>query len=171
MLLIESATLRVWNISTKVIITAAFTSMQDTWFTNSKILLSCYVYSVHVWEINPRLILFSGKVCFHFSENVHYRNNIFPLSFHKVFLYDVNVGVWCAMSATEIMAPVFFFETIISHACILYVQIQCLNTSTVTSELVSFFRIFEITHLRGYLIAYRGILTLQYPYNNVWIHR
>jgi hypothetical protein len=35
-----------------------------------------------------------------------------PHAVHQVPLYDIKVGEWCAVSARQIMAPVFFYMTV-----------------------------------------------------------
>jgi hypothetical protein len=35
-----------------------------------------------------------------------------PHTVHQVPLYDIKVGEWCAVSARQIMAPVFFYTTV-----------------------------------------------------------
>jgi len=36
-----------------------------------------------------------------------------PMLFREVSLYDFKISVWCAMSATRIIGPSFFFRTVI----------------------------------------------------------
>ena len=79
-----------------------------------------YLHGVHAGEIDPTLILFSGEAWFHLGGLVNSQNNRYwsaenPMLIQEVPLHGVQVGVWCAMSATRIIGPIFFSETLNSH--------------------------------------------------------
>jgi len=66
---------------------------------------------VHAGEINPTLIP-CNEVWFHFSGHMNSQNTInrsveIHMLIHEVPLYDDNVDVWCAMSATRVNGPIF----------------------------------------------------------------
>ena len=44
-----------------------------------------------------------------FDIYVNFQNNRLHLPTHEVTLKDVKVGVWCAISATAVTGPIFFF--------------------------------------------------------------
>lgn len=70
---------------------------------------------VNAGEINPTLIPCNEKVWFHFSGhmNSQYKINLSVenhMLIHEVPLLDDNVDVWCAMSATRVIMPIFFWD-------------------------------------------------------------
>jgi len=67
---------------------------------------------VHAGEINPTLIPCNEEVWFHFSGHMNSENKINwsvqnHMLIHEVPLHDDNVDVWCAMSATKVIGPIF----------------------------------------------------------------
>jgi inhibitor of nuclear factor kappa-B kinase subunit alpha len=63
------------------------------------------------------LTFFSDEAWFHMQGYINMQNNRYWSSqnshlTHKVLLYPVKVGVWCAVRAIRIVGPVFFKETI-----------------------------------------------------------
>jgi len=70
---------------------------------------------VNAGKINPTLIPCNEEVWFHFSGhmNSQYKINL-PVENHKLIhevpLHDDNVDVWCAMSATRVIGPIFFWD-------------------------------------------------------------
>jgi hypothetical protein len=75
------------------------------------------VSTVFEGEIDPKLTFFSDKAWFLLQGYIYTQNNRYwssqnPHLTHKVLLYPVKVGVWCAVSARRIVGPGLFNETI-----------------------------------------------------------
>jgi hypothetical protein len=66
-----------------------------------------YYYALHGGEIDPTLILISGKAWFHLSELMNSQSKMFPMLIHKVTSLDVHLGIWCAMNANRITGPIY----------------------------------------------------------------
>jgi hypothetical protein len=49
----------------------------------------------------------SDEAWFYLTIYVNYPKNCFPLLIYEVPLHNIIVGVWCAMSATKIIHPIF----------------------------------------------------------------
>jgi hypothetical protein len=68
-------------------------------------------------EIDLQLAFFSDEAWFHLQGYVNTQNNRYwssqyPHLTHEALLHPVQVGVWCALSARRIVAPVIFNNTI-----------------------------------------------------------
>jgi hypothetical protein len=57
-------------------------------------------------ELDLTVIMFSGDTWFHTTGCVNPQNNRFPKLIHEIPLF-VTAGVWCAMSETMIIEPIF----------------------------------------------------------------
>jgi len=71
-------------------------------------------------QIDPNLLLFSDEAWFHLSGYVNSQNNRYwaaenPHQLHEVPLHDQKVGVWCAISRTRLIGPIFFNNTVNSE--------------------------------------------------------
>jgi len=65
-----------------------------------------YLHEMRDDELDPTVVLFSGDTWFHTTGCVNPQNDIFPKLIHEIPLF-VTAGVWCAMSATMIIEPIF----------------------------------------------------------------
>jgi hypothetical protein len=86
---------------------------------------SWFLQSVIEGEIDPHLTFFSDEALFHLQGYINTQNNRYwssqnPHLTPKVLLHPVKLGVWCAVSATRIVGPMFFNETV---NCKRYVQV------------------------------------------------
>jgi hypothetical protein len=62
--------------------------------------------------LDPKLKFFADEAWFHLSgyvntQNNRYWNSINPRQTFEVLLNDQKIGVWCAIAATRIIAPIF----------------------------------------------------------------
>jgi hypothetical protein len=62
----------------------------------------------------------TGKAYFYLNDHINTQNSRYcsadsPRLIHKVLLHDVNFGVWCVVSATTVIRPNFFPDTINSE--------------------------------------------------------
>jgi len=60
-------------------------------------------------ENGLHILQLSKEVWIHLTGYVKYQRPRFPILIHKLPLRDVKIGVWCAISATRIITPIFFF--------------------------------------------------------------
>jgi hypothetical protein len=84
---------------------------------------SCFLQSFVEGEIDINLAFFSAEAWFHMQGYINMQNNRYwssqnPHLTCKVRLHPVKVGVWCAVNARKIVAPVFFNEIIAKDICV-----------------------------------------------------
>jgi hypothetical protein len=68
-------------------------------------------------EIDPTLYFMSDEAWFHLSGHVNSQNTRYwsaedPHNLHQVPLHDQKIGVWCPVSASQIIGPIFFDTTV-----------------------------------------------------------
>src|SRR6185437_9724828 len=71
-------------------------------------------------HIEPNSLFFTDEAWFHLtgyvnSQNNRYWSNENPHQLHEVPLHDAKVGVWCAISRTRLIGPIFFDDTVTSR--------------------------------------------------------
>jgi hypothetical protein len=86
---------------------------------------SWFLQSVVEGEIDQQLTSFSDEAWIHLQRYINTQNNRHwrsqnPHLIHETALHPVKFGVSCALSATRIVGPVYFNETI---NCEIYVQV------------------------------------------------
>jgi hypothetical protein len=89
----------------------------------------CRLFQQSVYDgmVDPDFVFCTDEARFHLSGYVNSQNNRYrsaenPHSVHEVLLHDVKIGVWCAISAHEIIGPVFFQKTINSERYVRLIQ-------------------------------------------------
>ena len=68
-------------------------------------------------RLDPQLYFMSDEAWFHLSEYVSSQNTRYwssenPHVIHKTPSHDLKIGVWCAVSRTKIVGPIFFESTL-----------------------------------------------------------
>jgi hypothetical protein len=76
--------------------------------------------AVHDGVLDPKLTFFTDEAWFHLSgyinaQNNRYWSNINPSQTFEVPFHDQNIDVWCAITASRIVEPIFFENTINSE--------------------------------------------------------
>jgi hypothetical protein len=84
---------------------------QRIWFCN------WMLKNVHGGLVNSQLLFITNEAYFHLSGYVNARNtriwnDKYPHSVHQIPLHDTKIGVWCAVSARQIIGPIFYHETV-----------------------------------------------------------
>jgi hypothetical protein len=79
-----------------------------------------FLQAVHDSVLDPKLTFFTDEVWFHLSRYINAQNNkywssINPRQSFEVLLYDQKIGVWCAITSSRIVGPIFFENTINSE--------------------------------------------------------
>lgn len=79
-----------------------------------------YLQSIHDGLVDTNFFFFTDEAWFHLNGYVNTQNNRYwsstnPHQFREVPLHDVKVGVWCAISASRVIGPIFFEDTINSN--------------------------------------------------------
>jgi len=75
---------------------------------------------IFIGQIDPNLLFFSDEAWFHLSGYINSQNNRYwstdnPHQVHEIPLHDQKIGVWCAISRTKIIGPIFFQDTVNSE--------------------------------------------------------
>ena len=75
---------------------------------------------IFLGHIDPNLLFFSDEAWFHLTGYINSQNNRYwstdnPHQLHEVPLHDQKVGVWCAISRTRLIGPIFFDDTVNSQ--------------------------------------------------------
>jgi hypothetical protein len=75
---------------------------------------------VHDGFLDPKLTFFTDEAWFHLSGYIYaqsnrYLSSINPRQMLEVPLHDQKIGVWCAITASRIVGPIFFENTINSE--------------------------------------------------------
>jgi hypothetical protein len=82
--------------------------------------------SVHSDELDPKLTLFSDEPWFYLNTHVNTKSRYWsvgnPHLRNKVPLHDVQVGVWCTLSAKRIITSCVYAETVNSERYVMRVQ-------------------------------------------------
>ena len=86
------------------------------WFNNCEAdrearpeFVSWYLPGMHDGKIYP-VLLFRVENWSELSLYVKPKNNKFPLLIDEALVHGFRVGVWCAISATKIIGPIFLFS-------------------------------------------------------------
>jgi hypothetical protein len=71
-----------------------------------------FLQAVHDGVLDPKLTFFTDEAWFHLSgyinaQNIRYWSNINPRQTFEVPLHDQKIGVWCAITASRIVGPIF----------------------------------------------------------------
>jgi hypothetical protein len=74
--------------------------------------------AVHNSVFDPKLTVFTDEAWFHLRGYISAQNNrywcsINPKQTFEVPLHDQKIGVWCAITASRIVGPIFFFKTLL----------------------------------------------------------
>jgi hypothetical protein len=69
--------------------------------------------AVYDGVLDPKLTFFTDEAWFHLSGYINAQNNrywssINPRQTFEVPLHDQNIGVWCAITLSRIVGPIFF---------------------------------------------------------------
>jgi hypothetical protein len=69
--------------------------------------------AVHDGILDPKLTFFTDEAWFHLSGYINVQNNrywssINPRQTFEVPLHDQKIGVWCVITASRIVGPIFF---------------------------------------------------------------
>jgi hypothetical protein len=72
-----------------------------------------FLQAVHDAVLDPKLRFFTDEAWFHLSVYINDQNNRYWSSIHprqtfEVPLHDQKIGVWCAITASRIVGPIFF---------------------------------------------------------------
>jgi hypothetical protein len=72
-----------------------------------------FLQAVHDGVLDPKLTFFTDEAWFHLSGYINAQNNgywssIKPKQTFEVPLHDQKIGVWCAITASRIVGPIFF---------------------------------------------------------------
>jgi hypothetical protein len=72
-----------------------------------------FLQAVHDRVLDPKLNIFHCEAWFHLSGYINAQNNrywssINPRQVFEVPLHDQKIGVWCAITASRIVGPIFF---------------------------------------------------------------
>jgi hypothetical protein len=72
-----------------------------------------FLQAVHDGILDPKLTFFTDEAWFHLSwyinaQNNRYWSSINPRQTFEVPLHDQKIGVWCAITASRIVGPIFF---------------------------------------------------------------
>jgi len=89
-------------------------------FNNRRIFCQWIRDEIFIGQIDPNLLFFSDEAWFHLSGYINSQNNRYwstenPHQLHEIPLHDQKVGVWCAISRTRIVGPIFFHDTVNSQ--------------------------------------------------------
>jgi hypothetical protein len=79
-----------------------------------------FLQAVHDCVLDPKLTFFIDDALFHLSGYINAQNNgywssINPRQMFEVPLHDQKIGVWCAITASRIVGPIFFENAINSE--------------------------------------------------------
>jgi hypothetical protein len=79
-----------------------------------------FLQAVHKGVLDPKLTFFTDEAWFHLSGYINAQNNrywssINPKQTFEVPLHDQKIGVWCSITASRIVGPIFFENTINSE--------------------------------------------------------
>ena len=74
------------------------------------------------------------------SQNCRIRSAENPHAMHETPLYDEKIGVWCAISRSRIIGPIFFTETINSDCYIKDVLKPFLTKLSDTEKRIGYFQ-------------------------------
>jgi hypothetical protein len=74
---------------------------------------NCFLQEVHGGVLDPKLTFFTDEAWFHLSGYINAQNNrywssINPKQTFEVPFHDQKIGVWCAITASQIVGPIFF---------------------------------------------------------------
>jgi hypothetical protein len=77
-----------------------------------------FLQAVHDGVLDPKLTFFTDEAWFHQSgyndaQNNRYRSSINPRQTFEVPLHDQKIGVWCAITASRTVGPIFFKSLLI----------------------------------------------------------
>jgi hypothetical protein len=72
-----------------------------------------FLQAVHDGVLDPKLTFFSDEAWFHLSGYITAQNNRYwnIINLKKMFevpLHNQKIGVWCAITASQIVGPIFF---------------------------------------------------------------
>jgi hypothetical protein len=76
-----------------------------------------FLRSVHDGEFDPQLVFFSEEAWFSLCRVVNSQNNRYwsaenPKFIRELPLHDKRIGVWCVISASRIIGPIFYDDTV-----------------------------------------------------------
>jgi hypothetical protein len=76
--------------------------------------------AVHDGVLDPELTSFTDEAWFHLSGYINAQNNRYWININlkqmfEVPLHDRKIGVWCSITASQIVGPIFFENTINSE--------------------------------------------------------
>jgi hypothetical protein len=79
-----------------------------------------FLQAVHDGVLDPKLTFFTDEAWFHpngyiNAQNNRYWSSINPKQTFEVPLHDQKIGVWCAITASRIVGPIYFDNTINSE--------------------------------------------------------
>jgi hypothetical protein len=74
-----------------------------------------FLQAVHDGILDPKLTCFTDEAWFHLSWYINaqinrYWSSINPKQTFEVSLHDQKIGVWCAITASRIVGPIFFLK-------------------------------------------------------------
>jgi hypothetical protein len=89
-------------------------------FREKNAFLTGFLRAVHDSVLDPELKFFTDEAWFYLSgyiivQNNRYWSSINPRQTFEVPLHDQKIGVWCAITASRIVGPIFFENTINSE--------------------------------------------------------
>jgi hypothetical protein len=76
-----------------------------------------FLKKIVVGELDPTLYFMSDEACFHLFDHVNFQNTRYwsaenPHNLRQVPLHDQKIRVWCAVSGSRIIGPIFFDTTV-----------------------------------------------------------
>jgi hypothetical protein len=67
-----------------------------------------FLQAVHDGVLDPKLTFFTDQAWFHLSGYINAQNNRYWSSINPRQTFDQKIGVWCAITASRIVGPIFF---------------------------------------------------------------